>query len=165
VSRFPFQFSLIPNYLLHILVALTHRLEAHSPIRRALELYEDQIEELPVSNLDSAQLQTAIHWLETHHHSDYQLVVDPISNQCLPVALSEVDRAVVEGREPEFYPTMLEAAHFLGIPSLGWALNQTLAAMIVAMSDDEKRHFLRLPDDLSPKQKEDIKKRDHWAGV
>jgi len=78
-------------------VTTTQLLEPHSPVRTFLALFPDT-EELPVPQLDSAQLQTAFQWVEDHRQGDYQLAVDRVTNQRVPVCLSERDRKVVEGK-------------------------------------------------------------------
>ena len=75
-----------------------------------MELYGDELKELPVPKLDSHQLGTAIQWLEDH--ANYKLTVDEFTNQYVPLALSERDKAVVEGQEAENYASMLVAADF-----------------------------------------------------
>jgi Skp1 family, dimerisation domain len=144
-------------------VTLIPLLDPHSPVRTLLGLFPDT-KELPTPQLDSTQLQTAFEWVEANRHSDYQVAVDRITNQWVPISLSERDRKLVEGKGPAFYASMLEAAHYLGIPSLRQALNQTLAAMLRAMTAEEVRQFLGDPNPPSQEQRAAAKKRDVWAG-
>jgi Skp1 family, dimerisation domain len=147
-----------------------------SPVRTAIDNFgeaarsaDGQSFQVEVPKLDSALLQTAINWVEAHRstptagESAYAWPVDEITNERGHVKLSEGDKAMLEKKGLDYYVPLLDAAHYLGIESLRWATSQCIAEQLKNKNPDEMRLFLNEPDDLSPDEKEAIRREDVWA--
>jgi len=146
-------------------------LKEDSPVRSAIDTFGDSLKtgdgksyQVEVPKLDSYQLGTAIQWVEDHKgKAPYFWAVDEITGERRAVQLEKGDRALLEGKALSFYVPLLDAAHYLGITSLRWAIAQCIAQQLRACkTDDEKR--LNERDDLSPKEKEAVRGEDIWGG-
>ena len=125
--------------------------------------------QVDVPKLDHALLERAIAWVKDHKDTPttgddgYAWPVDEITNERRHAKLLEADRAMLENKPLEFYIPLLDAAHYLGIETLRWAVSQCIAQQLKGKTVDEMRAFLNEPDDLSPEEKEQIRKEDVWA--
>jgi len=110
------------------------------------------------------QLRNVVKWIEDHDGKpEYDWSVDEITNERNWAKLSEEDKNFLEPLQLADYIELLDAAHFMGVDSLRWAVSQTIAGKIKDKDVDAIREYFNEPDDLTPEEKEAIRKEDIWA--
>jgi len=105
-----------------------------------------------------------VKWIEDHDGKpEYDWNVDEITNERNWAKLSDADKSFLDPLELVDYIELLDAAHFMGVESLRWAVSQTIAGKIKEKSVDEIRTYFNEPDDLTAEEKDAIRKEDIWA--
>lgn len=61
------------------------------------------------------------------------------------------------------YVELLDAAHYLEVESLRYAVSQSIAGTIRDMDPDSMRAYFGEEDDLTEKEKDAIRQEDVWA--
>jgi len=124
-------------------------------------IMESGIDLPPIS---MAQLKAVVKWVEDHEGKpEYDWSVDEITNERNWAKLTDEDKKYLEPMELAEYIELLDAAHFMGVESLRWSVTQSIAGKIKDKSVDEIRAYFNEPDDLTPEEKEAIRKEDIWA--
>jgi len=123
-----------------------------------------EAEGITLPPISLAQLKHVVKWIEDHEGKpEYDWSVDEITNERTWAKLSDEDKKLLEPMELAEYIELLDAAHFMGVESLRWSVTQSIAGKIKDKSVDEIRAYFNEPDDLTPEEKEAIRKEDIWA--
>jgi len=131
-------------------VELVQQLSEGSPVRTAIDNFgeaaksaDGQSFQVEVPKLDHDLLEVAIAWVKDHKDTPtsgdnaYDWPVDEITNERKYANLLEADKIMLENKPLEFYIPLLDAAHYLGIETLRWAVPQCIAQQLKGKSVDE----------------------------
>lgn len=136
---------------------------------------------IPLTSIDSSQLKKVIDWLESHKgnyslavlvstsqsrtsgKTPYDFKLDEVTGERTWVELSAEDREMLEPMNLHEYIELLDAAHYLEVDSLRYAVSQSIAATIRDLDPDAMRAYFGEEDDLTEKEKEAIRQEDVWA--
>jgi len=115
--------------------------------------FDESDDPIHFSNITSEILQRVVEWCNQH--------VDD---------LTPIDKYVVSEWDAEFCNVpqdilfgMMIAADFLNIKDLYEATMKTVTDMIKGKTPEQLRELFNLPDDLSPEEKEQIRKENPWG--
>uniref|UniRef100_A0A915EJI4 Skp1-related protein n=1 Tax=Ditylenchus dipsaci TaxID=166011 RepID=A0A915EJI4_9BILA len=121
----------------------------------------------PVSALTTASFQKCMEWCQHHIEvPDAEFARDPITQQAIWFEMNDQEKQFFKIKSKEL-ENLLIAATYLDIRSLYLYAVQAMTAVIMELQaeehHDELRELLGEPDDLTPEQKEKIKKENVYS--
>lgn len=123
--------------------------------------YEDDEEEVPVSNVNSAILRKVLEWAE--HHKDDPPIPDDNENvekRTDDIPSWDVDFLKVD--QGTLFDLIL-AANYLDIKGLLDMSCKMVANMIKGKTPDEIRKVFNIPKDFTPAEEERVRKDNEWC--
>jgi len=133
-------------------------------IRNLVENCDDDDETpVPLPNVNAITLENVLKWAELHKDDPETPAVQDGVVERRAENMSDVDKKYIESlSEDELYEVLL-ASNYLDIKDLMDLGCKRVILMIKGKTTEEMRAILRVTDDLTPEQKEQIRKENEWC--